>query len=440
MKPLLMILWSRRLVILAAMTSSLLGGIFVLNTALPVYRATSRVVLEIVKPDPITGAVVGTKQFEAYVSSQMSLIRDYQVAGRAVERLGLADSPEMQFTYALRPSSDGRSFPEWIAERVIRKTSVSLLRDTNVLEISYRADTPDGAAAGAAALRDAYAEAQAALQRDGARGQLESLDKVTPVVRERLRQLEARKIELERETGVMLTDTGSDMDNDGLSQLTAAPPRAAKPKAVAGLLPTEKELLRLDMTIASATASLGPNNPQLQAMMQRRAALAAQIGSQRSLTSSTAVVDLATLVSPGLRSKMEKIIDQRVDATRVRMLQDELNLQRTVHNNLLATGARLQELSRLSNGAVRPLSDITVPTRPEFPRPEVIIPGTIVLGLLASSFVVLLFEFLNRRVRSLADLSPSARAPILIRVPRGRMHPPLPPRPKRYSLRVAAAE
>lgn len=414
----LAILWSYRLVIAAALIACLLGGAVTFTTASPRYLAKSRVVLEIAKPDPITGAVVNSKQLEAYINTQARMITGLQVAATAVENLGWTTDPELQAIYSMNPPENGQSLLEWVARRVAANTTVAIVPETNILEIGYRGDSPEVAVAGALAIRDAYIQINTATLRNSAQERVAAIEQQISGTRARITELDASKAALERETGVILSDEGDDIENAGLGELSRRLTLPTPARASYGITPGEQLLMQLDAAIASASRTLGPNNPQLQGLMQQRSVVLARVAAARAHRG--AVTDTTTLASVALQAKMAEISSQRVDATRLRMVQDESVVARADYNTLAQRLGEARQLSRVSSVGLTPVGTSELPKRPEFPRPELVFGGTGAIGGFVGVLLALLMEFFNRRVRSKLDLAHACRAPVLMTVRRVR--------------------
>src|SRR5688500_17459564 len=150
------ILWARRLIVLIVTLCALAGGAIVAATADRQYDATARVMLNIYKPDPITGFRLGRRQIDPYIESQLSFIRDVQVVLPAVEAVGWLDDPEILEPYNARPAGDQRPLPLWLAQTVAAALSTSVVEGSNIIEIRYRGSSPELSALVAGAVRDAY--------------------------------------------------------------------------------------------------------------------------------------------------------------------------------------------------------------------------------------------------------------------------------------------
>src|ERR1700754_2965931 len=93
------IIWARRILVLAATVSCLLGALL-LTLILPArYESHARVLLGLLKPDPVTGMVISGPATGAYVATQTELITDYSVAGQVADTLGWPSDPNLIASY-----------------------------------------------------------------------------------------------------------------------------------------------------------------------------------------------------------------------------------------------------------------------------------------------------------------------------------------------------
>ena len=89
------ILYARRLILIAAVGSALFAALVTIQLLPPRYTGVARVMLDVIKPDPVTGQVLGTQFLRAYTRTQIELIKDYQIAEQVVDQMGWAQNPEI---------------------------------------------------------------------------------------------------------------------------------------------------------------------------------------------------------------------------------------------------------------------------------------------------------------------------------------------------------
>jgi len=165
----LRILWARRVITIMATVSCLIGAFIVTQILPPRYQAYSRVMMDMVKPDPVTGQTTSPNFARAYTKTQIELIQDYRVAGNVIDKLGWMNDPNMMAAYEARPAGDDRDFRRWSAQRIIDGTNAKLIDASNILEITYTASSPETARAVADAIREAYIDTSLQFRRDSAR-------------------------------------------------------------------------------------------------------------------------------------------------------------------------------------------------------------------------------------------------------------------------------
>src|SRR3569833_2237101 len=101
------ILLARRWMILGAVFASLLGAALVVLLVPPRYTANTRVLLDLIKPDPVTGQAMGPQFARAYTQTQIQLIQDSRVAGAVVDEIGWSKDPSMLARYAVPGDLNG---------------------------------------------------------------------------------------------------------------------------------------------------------------------------------------------------------------------------------------------------------------------------------------------------------------------------------------------
>ena len=399
------VFWARRLLILTATISSFLGGVTMIMTTPKQYEATSRVELDIIKPDPITGFQVSSKNAIPYVNSQIQSIRDYQVAVRAVQDLGWLDNPDLQQQYASLPPGSAPDFNHWVALRVIAGTGVEPVEDSNILKIKFRAISPDMARIVSAAVRDAYVSAMADSQRATALHNLPALTQALEISRAKLAALEERKTAMERANGLVLQDNGLDLESQRLGAMVRASPPPVYSSGPSRLSTAEHELQELDGAIDSASRTLGPNNPQLLALRQRRMAAAAVVSAQRPADEAgQAVAAHQKMLASQLSEQTAKVIAQSHDRTALRLLQDEINAEIQRYSKTDQRIVNAQRQAAGGGGNVTPVGPTDGPDKPLYPNNPLVLAGSLVLGLVAGLLLAFMTEMFGRRVRTKRDL------------------------------------
>ena len=419
----LRVLWARKLVVLIALVSCMAGGIVMIVTTPKRYEAHTQVQLDLIKPDPVSGFHVNSKNSDAYVAAQIQDIRDFQVASKAAEAIGWLDNPDLQAAYTQLPPGTNQDFPHWVAQRIIEGTSVQPVQDSNILLIKFHGSSPEMARVVAQAIREAYVNNMSENQAALAQKTLPAYKAQAEQARVKLSELETRRSQMERETGVILQDSGVDLDSSRLRQMASTTPKTI---SLAADQPSEKLsnlLAQTDSAIQQSTRELGPNNPQLIALKQRRATLATQIAQQGKDRSSVADVTRlrAKQIDSDLTSQTAKVIGQSEKVSRLRLLQDEINMQQQRYSTASAAAGQATQRLEGGGGNVTPVGLTEGPNDPVYPNRSLVMGGTGALGLMAGSLLAMLSELFDRRVRTEADLAPIVPGTRIAVVPLARL-------------------
>ena len=129
---------ARWLIIVVATVSAAIGAFIVASLVQPRYQAVAQVMLNLSKPDPVTGEKYTlVKGNSAIIDAQKQLILDYRVTGRVVDAFGWLSDPNLIRAYQGRNPTDTREFRRWLSQQVADKTGINFAG--TILTISYSA-------------------------------------------------------------------------------------------------------------------------------------------------------------------------------------------------------------------------------------------------------------------------------------------------------------
>lgn len=415
----LRILWAHRLVTIATTVFTLIGAFIAILIVPPRYEAVSRVMLNTLKPDPVTGEVISSVASRTYIATQTELIKDYGVAGMAVDQLNWASSPNIITLYQAS-DNNGMDIRRWLAQRIIAATTVKVVTGTNILEISYRASTPTEAKSMADALRNAYIESMLDTRRREATRTADWYEVQARKEQALLNAADAAKTAYEKENGIVMQADNTDVDTARLRALSS---QAAAPTMVAPAMPvvspSSAQLAQIDAAIAQASKTLGPNHPQMIQLRAQRATVA-QIAAQELAAARAAVGAAAGAANASaaalqreVAAQTSKVIGKRDKIERLMQLQTEVNVRRDQYNKSMARIAELRREASVADTGIASLGDAATPQNPSFPNKPLILGGALGLGMALGVLLSLLLELFGRRVRSVEDLQSSIDAPIL---------------------------
>ncbi len=134
--------WS--VVAVCAAVSVLLGGLYYFTTP-RVYESRASLLVMQVRPEDWSTTMSGEKQARDLMATYRNMLSSEVVLEAAVAQLKPEEHPELK--------QAGRD--SW-AKVIAKHLSVSARRDTNILDVSYRSESPEAAAAAVASVLDAY--------------------------------------------------------------------------------------------------------------------------------------------------------------------------------------------------------------------------------------------------------------------------------------------
>jgi uncharacterized protein involved in exopolysaccharide biosynthesis len=398
------ILCARWILIAATTIFCLMGAAVVIKLAPPRWDAEAHVYLNLLKPDPVTGEMIGGPSSRAYVGTQVGLITDYTVVGQAVDKLGWLSDPTFIQQYQSRSQSDTRDFRRWLAQIIIDRTRVTVMDNSNILNIIYTGSDPEAAKAVANALMQSYLDNSLSFRRAEAIKSADWYASQAKKAKKSLEDAQAAETAFERENNVvMMQDDRTDVDS---ARLTAMAAQSITADSGGGGGGPDTQLAEIDAQIKNASQTLGPNHPDLIALRAKRNAL---------LSISQQGVTRSSQSSHGSRVDQQKalIIAERDKLSKLRNLNSEVELQRDLYNKTAQKEIDFRQQAAVADTGLTPLGSASAPQSPSYPKIPLIVGGSLALGLVLGLLVALLTELLNRRVRGAEDLQSLLGVPLL---------------------------
>jgi len=408
----LRILYARRIIILAALlTCVVIAGIT--SLALPErYTATTRLLLDVAKPDPVTGEQLSVRSIGAFAQTQVELIKDYRTAGRVVDALGWTNSPALNAQYLASGDSERIDLRRWLSQRIIAGTDAGLVGGTQIMEIRYTASSPDAAKQIADLVRNAYLEENLRFRRASAGGIAEWYSEQAAKSLERLRAAEAERNQFASANGIVLDQNSVDLETSKLQALSTGAATigvGGSPIIAGGPSPLDQ----VDAQIAQASMSLGANHPTMVALKRQRAIMAAAPRAGGGGTNVAAV-------EQAFERQKQKVLGQKDKLDHLQQLQAEVTLRRDQYAKAAQREADYRLEADAGQTAITPLAEAVSPESPSFPNVPLIMAGSLVVGGGLGVVLALLVELLARRVRSADDMAYAAQVPNLATIGRQR--------------------
>jgi len=408
------------------------------------YTASAAVVLDVRSPDPIAGMVLGAMAMPAYMATQVDIIQSDRVAQRVVQGLRMTENAQTRQQWLEATEGKG-SFDAWLADNIKKKLDVKPSRESNVININYTNPDPRAAAAIANAFVRAYMDISIGLRISPAKQYNEFFDARSKELREGVEKAQAKLSDYQKTHGILATDERFDIENQRLnelnSQLVALQALSAESTSRQAQAKTSADQLH-DVINNPVVAGLRADQSRQEARLQELSArlgdahpqvveLKANIAELRSrLETETRRVSGSVGVTNTINKQREAEIRASLEAQRSKVLalkqqRDELVvLQREVETAQRSYDQVVQRLSQTNLESQNTQTNISVLTPASEPAdhssPKILLNTllSVFLGTLLAVGFALVRELMDRRVRSLDDLSEGLGLPVLGSLPR----------------------
>ncbi len=410
------------------------------------YTAEASIVVDI-KPDPISGVMLGQMTSPSIMATQVDIIQSDRVARRVVGNLKLAENPDVRQKWNEATEGQG-TIEDWLANSFQTQLNVKPSRESNVITIAYQAPDPAFAAAMANAFVKAYVETTVDLRVDSAKQYGGFFIEQAKEARETLEQASSKLREFQQTNGIVGTDERLDVETNRLNELSTqmvmaqganAESSSRQTQAAGGMgdKMTESlnspvvsslsiELSRAEANLQELNSRLGDNHPQVQQARASIAELRARLNTEKSrVTSSvgvTANINSSRLsdIRAQLETQRARVLKMKEQRDLMAVLQRDVeNAQRT-YDGIVArrNQANLESQTQQSNVSV--LSQATAPLKPSSPKVLLNTAVAVFVGTLLAIGLALVRELLDRRVRGTSDLVEALGLPILGVMPKPR--------------------
>ncbi len=423
------ILLARRLIILFTLLFAATVAV-VLCLVLPArYTATARVLMDVIKPDPVSGQVIASSFVRGYTKTQTELITDYRVAGDVVDRLHWDRDPALLADY--QKNNDGAAdFRRYEAKKIIDGTDAQLVEGSNILEITYKGGSPDVSRDVARTLRSAFIDASLRFRTDAAGRSADWYVEQASKAQAALAAAEAKKSDFERANGIVMAPGGADSETMKLESMQAALLSARNAVGLVGgarsgqspeVEAAKSQLNAIDDAMVQASQKLGTAHPTYVGLVERRKVVEQQLARAKSAAAaatggvdpSGAVQANANRLEGELAAQKAKVLGLKPRLDELAQLQREVDLRKSQYEKAAVRTADLKLEADVSETGLVPLGDAVVEGAPSFPNKPLILALGIVAGLAFGIIGAVVTELVSRRVRGPEDLANAANAAVL---------------------------
>ena len=406
------------------------------------YTAWASVMLDARSPDQVAGGTPNSSLPGGYMATQMELITSERVGRAVIRALDLGKDADLQAAW--RKAGDGKGdFEAWLSEAMQRGLSVKPAPMSNVVTVAYTSD--DGAKA--AAMANAYVKAYIDTSLDLRKERLSQFggffDARGKELRADLERAQEKLSDYQQKNSLLVGDEKLNLEATRLAELGAQLLAAQSANAeVTGRIKqagqrTEQlqevwqnpavaalsaDVTREEVRAREMTSRLGENHPQLIEQEARLSELRSKLAAERSRAvnnvsfGNSATQSRVAQISSALEAQRAKVL--RMQSQR----EQSVGLQRDVESAQRAYDTMQQRVSQASIESqntqtnLSVLKQATVPMSPSSPNLLKNIGASVALGLLLGLGLVLGREQLDRRLRTVDDVS-ELKQPMLVSLP-----------------------
>jgi chain length determinant protein EpsF len=406
------------------------------------------VVVDVKSPDPIAGIMMPALVMPAYMATQVDIINSERVAQRVVKMLKLDENPAARTQWFEATEGRGR-VDLWLAEALLRNLKVTPARESSVIAINYKATDPDFAAAVANAFAQAYMGTMIELKVEPARQYADWFGGQGKELRENLEKAQSKLSAYQQEHGIVANDERLDSETAKLNELSTqltlvlAQTADAQSKQRSGtasatlpditqnslIMNLKVDIARQEAKLQDLAGNLGKNHPQYRQMEAEIASLKQRLESETRhiatgfSTSGAVSKDKEAVLRAALEAQKKKVLQLKRDRDEVAVLTRDVEAAQKAYDAVAQrlTQTRLESQATQTNVSV--LTPATAPLEPSSPKILLNALIAVFLGTMLGVGAAVGIETLDRRVRSISDLSGLVPIPVLVEIGRSRTKP-----------------
>lgn len=408
-----------------------------ISVGLPkVYTSQTSLLLD-VKADPLVATFMPAIASPAFLATQSHIIRSDRVAAAVVKRLGLAQSKEAVARW--RAETKGKiSLDTYFANMMQRGLKVEPAPGTSVLNITFTASDANFAAVVANAYAQAYIDFGVELRVEPAKQYATWFDQRLKELRVDLEESKAKLFAAQRSSGMASQDIRSDDEllklnslQEQLSQATATRTDRAVRSRMSGSEASpdvqqslvvgaiKGELAKLEAQFADVALNYGEGHPRYQQISKQLAVTRQQLALEMKRVSSTAANETlaADQKIADLRTQIEaqklRVFGMREGKDDIELMVRDVETAQRAYDAVASRRSQLNLESQSEQASARILSAAVQPLAPSKPNVMMNILASIGAGLVAGAGLACAIELLDRRVRSINDLTEIEGVPVL---------------------------
>jgi polysaccharide biosynthesis transport protein len=419
-------------------------GAVALSFVLPKrFASSASIMLDVRSPDPVAGMVMAGMMSPAYMATQVDLLSSERVMKRVIRGLKLNEASATRDQWLTATGGVGE-FEAWLSELLVASLEVKPSRESNVINVTYNSADPNFSAAMSNAIVQAYIETSLELRADTAGQYSNFFDARAKKLREDLEIAQAKLSAYQKSKNIIATDERLDVENARLSELStqlvvlqAAAAESSNRQAQVGARADQVAEVLNNSVVATLTAEIareesrlkelgakwGESHPQ---MVEARAHIS-ELRSRMEAAVSRAGGSVAVNnnINQGRLVQLTGALErQRAKVLELKSLRDGAAvLQRDVENAQRSFDAMTSRATQSGVESQNTQSNISVikrasaPSEASSPKLKKNLAIGLFLGTLAAVGLMLVRELLDRRIRTVTDITEELAQSLLVVLP-----------------------
>jgi succinoglycan biosynthesis transport protein ExoP len=427
----LLMVRARRHVIVRTLLATMIG-VLIISLVMPkVYKATTTLVINYKGTDPVSGLILQAQLMPGYMATQVDIISSESVALRVVDRLKLAEGEENKKEFMDETNGEG-DIRHWRAEALLLKLDVLPSRESGVMEVTFKGKDPKFVADVANAFASEYQIMGTQLQTEPLRRASTYFAEQIKLLRENYENAQQKLSAYQQDKGIVSQDDRIDTENERLNELSTqfvtvqgqvmealsrqrmaqgqsgeSPDVAANP-----MIQNLKTLLaQAEGKFSEISDRLDVNHPQYQSAKAEVEKLRAELKDNLKATSNSVGNNARILqqredeLRVALAAQKAKVLALNRSRDELSVLQKELESAQHAYDTTIQRFTQTNLEGQFNQSDVSVLNPAVAPVDPSRPKLKLYMILSIFVGTMLGFGICMLMEILDRRVRSVQDIT-----------------------------------
>ena len=440
------VVWFRRKVVAIILATILALTTVYLIFAPRTYESVASLYFDKTAPDPLRKDDDNRQAPPPSLSTEAEVVRSSRVVQRVVDRMTPAERKYYEGEWK-SDAKTGESFDDWMREELLKSVTVTAEDKAQVMTIAAIAPDSADAAKLANSFATSYVETQRQLSTGPAQQYAKFLESKMSAARADVETAESELSAFVRATGI---SNNGNLQSDaaqaasiiaesasasGMAASTASTGGAVE-QAVADAERTESiqrqntELATKQAKVVDLESTLGPNHPTLVAARAELTGIKASLRAERSATTAaitrarqaelaaatSAAAARAAQLQSAAGAQQSKLVAMSSNLGKFTTLQQALAAAQQRYNDMSAQAAKMSLRGNLPLANVSQLDTAKAPITPKSPKIGLMLLLALLLGSAIGGAVAILLEYLNPRVRTLANVERLIGVPVVARL------------------------